>query len=95
MQAAGLQGPWSLDCAASPAPTPAPALRPFATGPSPDHNVHAYVVAWPGSGDEGARAEAVARPRLCAVGEPGELVLSGPRLALGEHLGRWGAYIPL
>lgn len=42
----------------------------------PDHNVHTYVVIL----DEGADPSTA---RLAAVGEPGELLLSGPRLARG------------
>ena len=46
----------------------------------PDHNVHTYVVV----AEEGADpATEPQRFRLAAVGEPGELWLSGPRLARG------------
>ena len=46
----------------------------------PDHNVHCYVSTVP---DEGAIPGAPFHPRQCGVGEPGELLLSGPRLGRG------------
>jgi non-ribosomal peptide synthetase component F len=55
----------------------------------PDHNVHTYVVLpdTPEAEADAAAAEAEQQQpskwRLAAVGEPGELWLSGPRLARG------------
>lgn len=46
----------------------------------PDYNVHTYVVVVDGDADASSDPSGV---RLAAVGEPGELWLSGPRLARG------------
>lgn len=47
----------------------------------PDHNVHCYISTYPGEDGEPEGEKFV--PRMCGVGEPGELLLSGPRLGRG------------